>query len=172
MNLSLFAQAIHPELVQRCASRTVERDHYSLTVDITTDGHLLTLRNESRVLSEVVAAKNHPLPTNARLMSQRVSGQQECAPAIDDPWASYQSQSNLERVDPKMFVAIAQQIGGKTETEGLVHQFHTNGRIAFGAISYINVQSFIHHVKVRTLHTFPETSAVLKSETTFRLIEA
>ena len=170
MNLSLFAQTIHPELVQRCASRTVDRDLYSLTVDITTDGHLLTFRGGERVLSEVVAAKNHPLPSRAKLLSQTVAGTQEASPDIDDYRIDYQSLSNLESVDPKMFVAIAQQLGGKSETEGLVHQFHTNGRIAFGAISYINIQSFIHHVKVRALHTFPETSAVLKSETTFKLM--
>jgi len=68
-----------------------------------------------------------------------------------------------------MFVTIQQQLDAKVECEGLVHRFHSNGRLSFGAMSYINVQAFRSHVNVRTFHTFPDTSAVLKSDTRFSL---
>ena len=86
-----------------------------------------------------------------------------------DDVIGYQAKVELEAVDPKIFVAIQQQLDGKAECEGLVHRFHSNGRLAFGALSYINVQSFRNHVLVRCFHTFPDTSAVIKSESRFSL---
>ena len=76
----------------------------------------------------------------------------------------------MENVSPQTFVTIAQQLDKRIECEGLVHRFDSNGRLAFGAISYINVQSFREHVKIRSFHTFPDTCAVMKSESQFKLL--
>ena len=62
----------------------------------------------------------------------------------------YRSTVDLESVNPKTFVTIQQQLDHKLETEGLLHRFEANGRIAFGALSYINIQAFRKHVKVRS----------------------
>ena len=82
----------------------------------------------------------------------------------------YLSEVELEAVNPKTFVVIQQQLDEKIEFEGLVHRFGSNGRLSFGAISYVNVQAFRNYVQVRTFHTFPETCAVLKSESRFEIL--
>ncbi|MFK7769039.1 MAG: DUF2617 family protein [Mariniblastus sp.] len=168
LNFHLYARNIHPELFEVCASRTWERDNYRLELNITTDGHLLSFHHDDLILTEVSASAHHPLPSQRILLSHPIEGVCHDETKLEEV-ISYQAKVELEAVDPKIFVAIQQQLDGKAECEGLVHRFHSNGRLAFGALSYINVQSFLNHVLVRCLHTFPDTSAVIKSESRFSL---
>ncbi len=168
LNFHLFARNVHPELFHVCATRQLERENYSLQLNITTDGHCITFCHNGMVLTEVSASAHHPLPSKRILVSHPIDGKTEDSTTFRD-LIDYQSHVQLECVPPTTFVAIKQQLSEKIECEGLVHRFESNGRLAFGAISYINVQAFRKHVKVRTFHTFPETYAVIKSDTCFSL---
>ncbi len=171
MNFHLFAKPVHPELVEVCGSRLIERDNYRLRMNITTDGHLLTFQHEDLVFCEVAAAASHELPREQKVVSHSVGGTITNGPSIYSDIVGYQSTVSLDSVDPKIFVTIQRQLDKRVETDGLVHRFESNGRLNFGAISYMHAQSFIHHVRVRAFHTFPETCAVLKTDTVFRVTE-
>lgn len=168
LNFHLFARNVHPELFEVCASRVIEREKYRLHLNITTDGHLITFTHNDMILTEVSAAANHPLPSNCVLLSHPVEGTCKDLTTLNQT-IGFCSEVQLESVAPKTFVTIQQQLDERIECEGLVHRFHSNGRLSFGAISYINVQAFREYVKVRTFHTFPDTYAVLKSDTRFML---
>lgn len=169
INFHLFARSVHPELVQRCASRTVQRDNYQLGLNITTDGHLISFRHQGCVYSEVVAAASHELPSQCRLISHVVDGSKVNGPTMYEDLIGYQSNVSMDLVDPKVFVTIQQQLDKRIETDGLVHRFQSNGRLGFGAVSYMHAQSFINHIRIRAFHTFPETCAVLKCDSVFRV---
>ena len=168
LNFHLFARSIHPELFEVCARRVLERENYTLMLNITTDGHAISFVHNSMVLTEVSAGAHHPLPAGQVLISHPIEGKLDDL-STNHNRIEYQSQVQSECVPPKTFVTIKQQLDQKIECEGLIHRFQSNGRIAFGAISYINVQAFRHHVKVRTFHTFPDTCTVIKSDTRFSL---
>ncbi|QEG24634.1 DUF2617 family protein [Mariniblastus fucicola] len=169
MNFHLFAKPVHPELVEVCGSRHVERDNYRLQLNITTDGHLITFQHNDLVFCEVAAAASHELPKQQRLVSHAVGGSMTNGPSVYEQIIGYQSNVSMDSVDPKIFVTIQQQLDKRVETDGLVHRFQSNGRLNFGAISYMHAQSFISHIRVRAFHTFPETCAVLKTDTVFRV---
>lgn len=171
MNFHLFAQPVHPELVEVCDSRPVERENYRLQLNITTDGHLITFQHHDLVFCEVAAAASHELPQHHKLISHVASGSVSNGPSLYQEIIGYRSNVSMDSVDPKIFVTIQQQLDKRVETDGLVHRFESNGRLSFGAISYMHAQSFIHHVRVRAFHTFPETCAVLKTDTVFRVGE-
>ena len=141
LNFHLFARNVHPELFEVCARRVIEREKYQLTLNITTDGHLISFRHKDMVLTEVSAAANHPLPNKLILLSHPVEGICKDLATFRDT-IGFTSEVQLESVAPKTFVTIQQQLDGKIECEGLVHRFHSNGRLSFGAVSYINVQAF------------------------------
>jgi hypothetical protein len=168
MMFHLIGKPVHPELVEVCGSRLIKRDNYQLQLNITTDGHLITFRHEDLIFCEVAAAASHDLPQQQRLVSHTVSGSVNNGPIVLEENIGYQSIVSMDSVDPKMFVTIQQQLDKRVETDGLVHRFESNGRLNFGAISYMHAQSFIHHVRVRAFHTFPDTCAVLKTDTVFR----
>lgn len=169
LNFHLFARPLHPELFQVCASRTFERERYSLSINISTDGHVITFRHKDFTLTEVSASLHHPLPSSRIVVSHAVEAPHTESITHRDA-IEYQSEVEMEGVAPQTFVTIAQQLDKRVECEGLVHRFGSNGRLAFGAISYINVQSFREHVKIRSFHTFPDTCAVMKSESQFKLL--
>ena len=170
MKFHLFAKPVHPELLTVCGSRLIERDQYRLRMNITTDGHMLTFQHQDLVFTEITAAASHALPTQEKV-SHLVEGTVNNGPSVYSDVIGYQSTVSLETVDPKIFVTIQRQLDKRVETDGLVHRFESNGRLNFGAVSYMHARSFIHHVRVRAFHTFPETCAVLKTDTVFRVNE-
>ena len=174
LSFHLFARALHPELFHRGASRVFERDNYRLEVHITTDGHWLSFQHDHLLLSEVSASAHHPLPVGQILISHPVEGVQRNEQQLMNGKLHYTSEVDFETVAAKMFVTIQQQLSKQNQcdqTNGLVYQFESNGRLSFGAVSYVDVQSFINHVRVRAFHTFPDTRGVLKSESIFRITE-
>ncbi len=175
LSFHLFARSLHPELFNQGASRTFERENYTLKAHITTDGHWLSFEHNHCVLSEVSSSSHHPLPTGETIISQPVEGRCQNDQLLFDGKIHYRCEVEFETVAAKTFVTIQQQLGKQNqnvETNGLVYRFESNGRLSFGAISYVNVQSFINHVQVRAFHTFPDTCGVLKSESTFRIVES
>lgn len=168
LTFHLFGRSIHPELFDACASRVVERKNYRLQVNITSAGHWVSFENKGLLVSEVCASSHHPLPQQNRLFSQALQSSHEQHCLVEDR-LHYQSRFQIEGVNPRMFVTIAQQLKDQGQCEGLVHQFESSGRMAMGAISYVNIQAFSKKVLVRSLHTFPDTCAVVKSESTFEI---
>lgn len=170
LSFHLFGQEVHPELFEVCARRLVERDQYSLEINITPDGHAIRFWHDNLVLTEVNASAHHPLPTLQELLKHPIAGKQKNQLRFADR-IDYQTCVEIETVNPKLFVAVQQQLDQKVDTHGLVHRFGANGRLKFGAISYIHVQSFMEHVLIRAFHTFPDLSAVVTSETRFSVSE-
>lgn len=168
LNFHLYARNVHPELFDVCARRTIERENYEVSLNITTDGHMITYRHGPLVLTEIGAAANHPLPAKRLLMSRSVEGQ-TTEDLLYEEVISYRTSFSMEVVPLKTFATIHQQLNEKFECEGLVHRFGTNGRVAFGAVSYINVQAFRSHIILRSFHTFPDTQAVMRSESSFTI---
>ena len=165
LNFNLFARSVHPELFEICATRIFDREEYQLRLDITRDGHLIRFQHGEVLLTEVSASAFHTLPAQANLISHPIQRSNTNLSRVGD--VSYQSTVELEAVNPQIFVTIQQQLDSRMECEGLVHRFDSNGRTAFGAVSYMHVQSFQNHVLVRSFHTFPDTCAVMKSESRF-----
>lgn len=168
LNFHLFARSVHPELFEICARRSFQRDRYELGVNITTDGHVITFQHDGLILTETSAGAHHPLPENSLLLSHPIGVVRQNVLNVRG-LVNYQTEVQLETVPPKTFAVIADQLDSRVECEGLVHRFESNGRVAFGALSYINVQSFRSRVTVRSFHTFPDTCAVLKTESRFSL---
>ncbi len=168
LNFSLFARSVHPELFEVCVSRTFVREQYQLTLNITRDGHTACFQNDRCLLTEISASALHPLPTQQMLISHSIQHPSKHTTSYQN--VVFRSKVEMESVHPSVFVTIQQQLNEQLEVEGLVHRFESNGRIAFGAISYMNVQSFQKHVLVRSFHTFPDTCTVMKSESRFSII--
>lgn len=171
LNFVLFGRPIHPELFNACATRTIERENYSLDLTITGDGHFFVFRHGSLVLSEVSAGAQHPLPERRQLFKHAIESPRKDEILFRDQ-INYQCEFQREKVSPKLVLSIQQQLSSQCETEGLMHRFQSSGRLAFGAVSYVSIQSYRHHVLLRSFHTFPDSCSIIKSESTFRVAKA
>jgi len=164
----LYGRPLHPELFQIHCSRTVSRGDYSAKIDITSAGHVITWRYQGLTLTEVATAAHHPMPQKRRLMSYKLKGERsdqiQCRGG-----ASYHVNFALEPIDPEVFWAFQQELSLDGEREGMLHRFDSSGRMALGAISYINVETRNRSLLLQAFHTFPDDYAIVKSQSLFKL---
>ena len=75
----------------------------------------------------------------------------------------------LEPVDPEIFWMFQQELSHDGERKGMLYNFEASGRMALGALSYINVESRNRSLRVQAFHTFPDDYAIVKSQSLFEL---
>ncbi|HEX7447491.1 MAG TPA: DUF2617 family protein [Pirellulales bacterium] len=164
----LYGRSLHPELFEVYCSRSVRRGEYEATISITSAGHLVTWRYHGLTLTEVAAAAHHPLPQKRRLLSYRLKGERsdrlECRGG-----AMYQVSFQLEPVEPEVFWTFQQELSHDAERQGMLHRFHSSGRMALGALSYINVETRNRSLLVQAFHTFPDDYAIVKSQSLYEI---
>jgi Protein of unknown function DUF2617 len=162
----VFGRSIHPELVTICCSRSIERSKYSARIDITSDGHIVTFNCRSVVLSEVVCSAHQQLPQRRRILGTNLKGKR--IEQLDRQLGvSYRTQFELEHVSTEMFWMVHNQLQSSQCENELVHSFDSSGRIAFGAVSFVQVQELDRQLLIQAFHTFPDDCAIVKSITTF-----
>ena len=164
----LYGRPLHPELFEACASRVVQRGDYEAKIQITGTGHVVTWRHAGLTLTEVTTSAHHPLPERRRLMSYRLKGQRsdrlECRGGV-----SYQVSFQLEPVEPEIFWTFQEELTRDGQERGMLQQFNSSGRMAMGALSYINVETRARSMLVQAFHTFPDDYAIVKSQSLFQI---
>ena len=164
----VYGRALHPELFEVHQSRVVERGGYQARIDITNAGHVVTWRYDGITLAEVAAAANHPLPQRRRLISHQLRGQRtDCVNCRGG--VTYQVGFQLEPVDAEIFWTFQQELVNEGERKGMLHTFESSGRVAMGAISYINVEARNRCFLVQAFHTFPDDFAIVKSQSLYEI---
>jgi hypothetical protein len=168
LTFQLFGRPLHPELFATFESCTIERGGYLAKIDITSAGHVVTWRYGGMTLTEVAAAAHHPLPKMRRLVRYNLKGQRsdriECRGGV-----LYQMSFQLEVTDPEVFWTFQQELAQEGQRQGMLHQFNASGRMALGALSYINLEARNRSLLVQAFHTFPDDYAVVKSQSLFKL---
>ena len=166
--IQLYGRSLHPELFKIYKTRQIERGSFSAKIDVTSAGHVVTWRYAGVTLTEVAAAAHHPLPKRRRLMSYRLRGEhshrEECRGGV-----IYDVRFQLEPVDPEFFWTSQRELAESGETNGLLHRFDSSGRMALGALSYVNVETRERHMSVQAFHTFPDDHAIVKIESRYQL---
>jgi len=159
----LYGRALHPELFQVFQTRKVERGGYQARIDITSAGHVVTWQYGGLTLTEVAASAQHPLPERRRLLSYRLRGERSDAVECRGG-AKYQMSFQLERVDPEVFWTFQHELTADGSRRGMLHTFDASGRVALGALSYINVETRNRSLLIQAFHTFPDDCAIVKSQ--------
>ena len=168
LTFQLYGRSLHPELFQIHKSHTVERSGYRAKIDVTSAGHVVTWRFGGLTLTEVAASVQHPLPERRRLLAYKLRGERtdrvECCGGV-----VYQTGFQLEAVAPEVFWTFQQELAIDSLRRGLLHRFDASGRMALGALSYINVETRNRSMLVQAFHTFPDDYAIVKSQSLFEL---
>lgn len=163
----LFSRPLHPELYLVHRTRTVQRGPYQARVEITSCGHVVTWQCPGTTLCEVATSASQPLPSKRCLIAAPLQGSRTDRAQCPDG-VVYRTHFQLDTVQPEMFWMVNQQLSGDS-TEGLLHRFESSGRLAFGALSYVNLQTRSRSLLVQAIHTFPDDYAILKVESLFTL---
>lgn len=164
----LYGRALHPELFEIHTTRTVKRGDYEATINITSAGHTVSWRYKGITLTEVATSAHHPLPQKRRLMAYKLKG--EGHDRVDcKGGARYQVSFQLEPVEPEVFWTFQNELANDGERQGMLYRFDSSGRMALGALSYINVETRNRSLLVQAFHTFPDDYAIVKSQSLFEI---
>lgn len=164
---SVFGRSIHPELVYTLQSRTIQKTHYRARIDITSDGHLISFNGaRGGTLSEVVGSMQQALPQQRKLLSLPVRGK-----GSDELEGKrglrYRSEFGLEQFSAEMFWMLQNQLQSCVSPDEMIHSFDSSGRMPFGAISFIHIETRERQLLIQAFHTFPDDYSIVKSMTTF-----
>jgi hypothetical protein len=147
-------------------NRRVTSPIAAATVAITTAGHLVSWRKDGLTLTEIATSLSQPLPQKRRLLSHRIAGERsdrmECRGG-----ASYETCFQLEAVQPEVFWSFQQELVEAGMKRGLLHRFESGGRVALGAVSWIDVETRPRTLIIQAFHTFPDDLAIVKSQSVF-----
>ena len=168
LTFQLYGRVLHPELFEVYQTRRVKRGRYEAKIDITSAGHVMAWRYDGIILTEVAAAANHPLPRKRRLMSYRLEGDRsdrlKCRGGV-----VYRTDFQMESYDQDLFLSFQQELATDRHRRGMMHTFGASGRVALGAVSYINVETRDRSMFVQAFHTFPDDCAIVKTQSHFEL---
>lgn len=168
LTFQLYGRVLHPELFEVYQTRRVKRGRYEAKIDITSAGHVMAWRYDGIILTEVAAAANHPLPRKRRLMSYRLEGDRsdrlKCRGGV-----VYRTDFQMESFDQELFLSFQQELATDRHRRGMMHTFDASGRVALGAVSYINVETRDRSMFVQAFHTFPDDCAIVKTQSHFEL---
>jgi len=120
--------------------------------------------------TEVAASAQHPLPQQRKLLSYSLRGQHTDKLNYHGG-VQYQTKYELEPVAPETFWTFQQELALDGEKKGMLQIFDASGRMALGALSYINIESRDRNLLVQAFHTFPDDYAIVKIQTLFQLPE-
>ena len=158
----LYGRALHPELFEVHQSRKV-RGGITKPRSISPArprGDLALRRDDAHRGGRLA---HHPLPEKRRLMSYSLKGQRsdsvECRGGV-----RYEMSFQLEPVDPEVFWTFQQELAEDGMQKGMLHKFDASGRMALGALSYINVELRTRKLLIQAFHTFPDDYAIVKSQ--------
>jgi hypothetical protein len=164
----LYGRPLHPELFQFYGTRCFERGDYQAKIQITSAGHVITWRYGGLTLTEVCASARQPLPAKRRLMTYSLKGsRKDCVHCRGG--VLYMTNFELEPVAPDVFWTFQQELARDGQRKGMLHRFDSSGRMALGALSYINIETRSRHLLVQAFHTFPDDYAIVKSQSLFEL---
>lgn len=168
LTFQLYGRVLHPELFAVLQKRELERAGYRLKLEITNAGHLITWQYKGLILTEVATEASQPLPQRRRLLCYRLSGERkdhvECRGGI-----RYETTFQLDTLVPEMFLEFQRELGVTSDHKGLIHRFENSGRMALGAMSYLNAELRNRSCLIQCFHTFPDDYAIVKSQTILRL---
>lgn len=166
LTFQLFGRSVHPELFHVYKSQSIGRENYSARIDITADGHVISWSAGNTTLTEIASSTHQLVPQTRKIFAipLRDSGRDRiaCRDGVN-----YKYDYELERVPAEMFWMIQQQLGEASKNNDLIQVFDSSGRIAIGGLSFIHVDTRLKSLHVQAIHTFPDDSALVKTESTF-----
>lgn len=162
----LYERSVHPELFQVHAVRSVRTDRYAATVKICDAGHVVQFTRDEGTIVEVMGDDAQLLPTHKRTVDRKVGQCRDVSKWLPGG-LHYQSSYQLERVESDVYQNCHEEFLLDCQSVELSHHFPGAHRFAMAPLSLIRLEVSVESLLVHTFHTFPESSAIVRSQSLF-----
>lgn len=164
----LYGRSVHPELFQIFAEAEVWREAFTAVVRICEAGHTVTFRHRGLTVTEVTAALEQPLPQRKRFVERRLKGQRDESFRFDCG-LRYHVSYQVEQLDLDVFLTFHEELLLDCCHANVAHRFPSANRLFPGPLSLIRADADGNSLLVHAFHTFPESCAVVKTQSLFEL---
>ncbi|MBM81395.1 MAG: DUF2617 domain-containing protein [Planctomycetaceae bacterium] len=164
----LYGRSIHPELFDIHAEKSIEQPEYSANVRICQAGHVVSFTSGGETVTEVTAARRHPLPQRKRVLEKKLRGSRDESIELDHG-LTYHISYQLEQLDPEVFLNFNEELLMDSRRADLAHRFPGGNRLAPSPISIIQTDVWPHSLLIHAFHTYPDSCALVKTQSLFEL---
>jgi hypothetical protein len=164
--LRTYGRALHPELFERHCSLMLMNSHMRLEVRLNTSGHVLALQTSSNAMTEVIMDHRQSLPTFRPIIDYRLRGCRTQSAEFDSG-LRYDISCQLERLHFDIFLRMNEELEQDVSRADLSARFPSLNRLLPGPLSLIRTEVGRNSILVFAFHTFPEHSAIVKTQSLF-----
>lgn len=164
----VYERSVHPELFQVYKEQDIWCDRFWAQVQICDAGHTVSFRTSRHTVTEIVTSLDHPLPHHKQVLSSRLRGSRDGTLGFSDK-LGYDCSYHLETLDPEVFQNLHQEMSRDCDCVELSHRFSAGNRLAHESLSIIRTVAEQNSLLIHAVHTFPECSAVVRTQSLFEL---
>lgn len=169
LSFQVFGRAVHPDWFAVQEHRRITRTGWEADVRLIEGGHAVVWASGSCRVSEVLSGPETPLPEPGLLFHSQVLRERTVA-LHPSGRVEYQCCLESERVEPQVFRHLTEEILLDTQ-RGLFHRFERTNRLAPAPLSLLTIESRARGLSVHAIHTFPDESAIVRSQSLFELTD-
>jgi hypothetical protein len=162
----VYHRSVHPELLQICAESELWLDGWSAVVRICEAGHAVSFQRGEAIVTEVLTARDQPLPQRKRVLERKVRGSRDESLRFDHG-LTYQASCQIEQLEPEVFQNLHEELLLDCRRADLSFRFPPGNRLAPMPISLIRTDATNRGLLVHAFHTFPDRCAVVKTQSLF-----
>ncbi len=162
----LFDRAIHPEFFTVYANNIVDKEAFSASISLCDAGHVIEFRRGDQIITEVTATDEQELPESRHCFERRLRGCRDEAFEFESG-ISYQASYQLEKLPSDVFHLFNEELLVDCNRAVVSHRFPGSNRMSPQPLSLIRVDAGGRSLLVHAYHTFPESFAVVKTQSLF-----
>jgi hypothetical protein len=167
--LILLRQALHADWFNGRAHRRLNIfEGWNADIWIHETGHSVIFSNKTVVLTEILTDLSHELPQD-RVIWQRTPLDEELTTIQPGGRLEYQINYELEMAEPAIFRFLSNEMLLKPTPHSLCWQRGGHHRLEENPIIRVNFDPGPGYLSVQTFHTFPNESAILRTQSLFEI---
>ena len=168
--LRTYDRALHPELFDHHSRLTQSISQMKLDIRLCASGHVLLLQTGFESVTEVLVDHRATLPQRRRIVDYRLRGCRTES-AKFDTGLRYDMSCQVEKLHVDIFLRMNEELEQDCRRADLYARLPAVNRFLPGPLSVIRTEVGRGSMLVYTFHTFPEHSAIVKTQTLFELLD-
>lgn len=161
----LFDRTIHPELFDAYAETHIAAAGFEAVMRICAAGHAIEFRRAGQRLTEIVGPADQQLPQRGRCAVHRLRTGRDLDVQVNG--IEYCGSAHIELLDAEVFDRVHNELVSDASRALLSYEFPGRHRLETGAVSLLRAEATSRSLIVHAFHTFPESRAVLRTQSMF-----
>jgi hypothetical protein len=165
--LLVYKRALHPELFQLRARRTINQGTYELEAWLMQNGHVMRFTHKGSCATELLIDREDNLPVTGVIMACPCVGENNEVPVSRLATVRYTPSWQTETLNDTLYATtFREMLELADETDAMVHTW-ASPETKLKNLSMLDVQRYGKEVHAQSYHMVASTGLVLRTQTIF-----